>query len=67
MEWSKRDSRKEDGRSQPWKDWVEEELKARRDAEKTREGRRDMEKKLEEYRKKRSGQKTDNDGSNKAG
>jgi hypothetical protein len=67
MEWSRRDSEEVDGRDQPWKEWVEEELKARRDAEQTPEGRRDMEKKLEEYRKKRRGQKADNDGTNKAG
>ncbi|KAI9155596.1 hypothetical protein HJFPF1_08182 [Paramyrothecium foliicola] len=67
MQWTKHDSDDEDERTQPWKEWVEEELKARRDADKTEEGRRKLEERIKAYKARQKGTKSGGDGGNKAG
>ncbi|RYP03970.1 hypothetical protein DL765_010349 [Monosporascus sp. GIB2] len=58
----------EDTRSQPWKEWAEKELEARRKAEETEEGRKEQEAREQAYLRngKDDGQAYESPG-NKAG
>jgi len=58
----------EDTRSQPWKDWVQEELEARKTADKTEEGRKKQEELAKAFMKKNDEEEDDEAyDSNKAG